>query len=519
MDYKYSKLGTKLRSHADNYFKCSDQPPTTTNQEKVETEIESDKSNSREPPSVEGNITRTEPLDENNLPPILGAVGGKNELPSMQIDTTHSETATKNDFSPSEVADNHTSLNGHDSKSLQKANSQQETSITGKTSELSEKSDNWENKEFINEIDDISEIREMTSTNTKSRSASESSHERSRKVLLEQHKALLDRRNEAGHVNIHLQNTLAEHFRRRRVDVGESTHSNIDSMASSIIDTGIDYSSRYAKHMENLALVRNQFMEQKERLEKEITLLKELSEQKTTEAANKQKGLADFILSQAKDAISSRKGRTLPLEDYKILIETWQRKAAAVAAERLENLKLKRQVEKIKAAFKAYDLSESLHLIDFEQMKIENQTYNEKIEERNEETAKLCCKITNTVQMITHANEKLQACQGENSQLLDQMNLWSEKLNNGRDILSKLKQSRDALRSTLSSLLRASGLLGRQEVLRSYEQSVDDIETKKREIAYMKKQTNQFHTRAKIYGDKITCIKQKLQVSHISVKQ
>lgn len=30
------------------------------------------------------------------------------------------------------------------------------------------------------------------------------------------------------------------------------------------------------------------------------------------------------------------------------------------------------------------ELAAGLHLIDFEQLKIENQTYNEKIEERNE---------------------------------------------------------------------------------------------------------------------------------------
>ena len=39
-----------------------------------------------------------------------------------------------------------------------------------------------------------------------------------------------------------------------------------------------------------------------------------------------------------------------------------------------------------------------LHLIDFEQLKIENQTLNEKIEERNEELLKLRKKTTTTVQ-------------------------------------------------------------------------------------------------------------------------
>ena len=42
-----------------------------------------------------------------------------------------------------------------------------------------------------------------------------------------------------------------------------------------------------------------------------------------------------------------------------------------------------------------------LHLIDFEQLKIENQTLNEKIEERNEELLKLRKKTTTTVQVPT----------------------------------------------------------------------------------------------------------------------
>ena len=60
------------------------------------------------------------------------------------------------------------------------------------------------------------------------------------------------------------------------------------------------------------------------------------------------------------------------------------------------------------------ELAEGLHLIDFEQLKIENQTYNEKIEERNEELLKLRKKITSTVQVLTHLKEKLQFVQGEN---------------------------------------------------------------------------------------------------------
>lgn len=61
------------------------------------------------------------------------------------------------------------------------------------------------------------------------------------------------------------------------------------------------------------------------------------------------------------------------------------RKEEEVKLVRLENIKLKNRLKKREQQLKAKEeLAEGLHLIDFEQLKIENQTYNEKIEERNE---------------------------------------------------------------------------------------------------------------------------------------
>ena len=63
---------------------------------------------------------------------------------------------------------------------------------------------------------------------------------------------------------------------------------------------------------------------------------------------------------------------------------------------RLENIKLKNKLKKKEAALKSREeLAEGLHMIDFEQLKIENQTYNEKIEERNEVRLKISYLILN----------------------------------------------------------------------------------------------------------------------------
>ena len=54
---------------------------------------------------------------------------------------------------------------------------------------------------------------------------------------------------------------------------------------------------------------------------------------------------------------------------------------------RHENIRLKNQLKKRENQLKSKEeLAEGLHMIDFEQLKIENQTYSEKIEERNEVT-------------------------------------------------------------------------------------------------------------------------------------
>ena len=79
---------------------------------------------------------------------------------------------------------------------------------------------------------------------------------------------------------------------------------------------------------------------------------------------------------------------------------------------RLRNIMLRKQYASVEKSFRQREeLKNGLHLIDFEQLKIENQTFTEKIEERNEELQKLRKKIINTVHILSHVKEKLQFVQ------------------------------------------------------------------------------------------------------------
>lgn len=159
-------------------------------------------------------------------------------------------------------------------------------------------------------------------------------------------------------------------------------------------------------------------------------------------------------------------------------------------------------------------------MIDFEQLKIENQTYNEKIEERNEELLKLRKKITNVVQVLTHVKEKLQFVkvgyinQGENIELRKQLGILDEEVNRRRDILPTIKNGRDKLRATNNLLRQQNGLLGNDKLLRDYGNNVvtaiNEDEAKK-----MRDQiTNLQHTYSKLIQESIT-IRRRIQKTNL----
>eukprot|EP01036_Dinobryon_divergens_P023333 gene23333-31665_t len=79
-------------------------------------------------------------------------------------------------------------------------------------------------------------------------------------------------------------------------------------------------------------------------------------------------------------------------------------------------------------------------MIDFEQLKIENQTLIEKIEERSEELAKLKRKKMLTVQILTHIREKLRFVEQANAVVQAQLSSHEDELTKLRNQDLKAKQ-------------------------------------------------------------------------------
>jgi cell division septum initiation protein DivIVA len=108
-------------------------------------------------------------------------------------------------------------------------------------------------------------------------------------------------------------------------------------------------------------------------------------------------------------------------------------------------------------------------MIDFEQLKIENQTLNEKIEERNEELAKLKRKKTVTVQVLTHVREKLRFIEKSNAVIRTELEDLENQTLNMRSVLTDTKRDRDRFKIENKELRRQQGFATSDLLLVDYE--------------------------------------------------
>ncbi|CAF1645391.1 unnamed protein product, partial [Didymodactylos carnosus] len=150
------------------------------------------------------------------------------------------------------------------------------------------------------------------------------------------------------------------------------------------------------------------------------------------------------------------------------------------------------------------ELAEGLHMIDFEQLKIENQTYSEKIEERNEELMKLRKKISTTVQILSHIKEKLSFVSEQRIQAAQMLSAKEDEVKNQRDELANTKRKRDRLRQENHQLKQNSGLVGNEALLRDYEDRYDEIERVSEQLENLKKRHAEITLMCKVLKKKIS---------------
>lgn len=142
--------------------------------------------------------------------------------------------------------------------------------------------------------------------------------------------------------------------------------------------------------------------------EKTLDELRAMMEETDLRIAETKKDTYEFKRDIVVGAENFRTGKTVAEKMLRYIEGCAGAKDAMIEKLRLKNATLKNQITKMEQQLQQKEeMGEVLHVIDFDQLKIENQQYLEKIEERNNELLRLKLTTGKTFQVLNNLKKKL----------------------------------------------------------------------------------------------------------------
>jgi hypothetical protein len=212
--------------------------------------------------------------------------------------------------------------------------------------------------------------------------------------------------------------------------------------------------STYADSLTSAANLHNELNTHKRKLMADLEKYNqsiEIQEERKREVYKILMNYKDELLSNAE----YRKGTKINRDQIDKWLDKEKDSEDEVRKLRIDNIKNTLELNRLnKELKKMEEYFEGLHLIDFEQLKIENNTLTEKIEDRNEEIHKLKSKINNNVQILAHLQEKYAFVNKEYKSKKSEEDKHKEKLISKKDQLtkSKLDNEKNTLKKLQSKL-------------------------------------------------------------------
>ncbi|PIK47059.1 putative coiled-coil domain-containing protein [Apostichopus japonicus] len=175
--------------------------------------------------------------------------------------------------------------------------------------------------------------------------------------------------------------------------------------------------------------LREEIEQLKEESEKVIDNNKAVMEEADARFAELKKSSYEFDRDVLKAAHASRTGRVVAEKVIRYFEDRIRARDALIEKLRLKNSTLKVQKKKLNLQLKQKEeMGEVLHEVDFQQLKIENSQYLEKIDERNQDLLRLKLMSGNTLQVLNSYKKKLHTLTMESDRLRSEISSRDELL-------------------------------------------------------------------------------------------
>ena len=306
-----------------------------------------------------------------------------------------------------------------------------------------------------------------------------------REQLVERCRALLLDREHVIQQNLGHQRTLARIFAERRNNQTEPPPEPSQAQPAEV-------EARYWAQIQRIREARAEIEARQLEADGDIDAAKDRHHATLEEAMEAEQHFRQYVKEKSECAVFPRSGKPIPQKRIQQWLEEEEELYQQVHEIRINYIRQRNKSRKLSALLKEKEkLNDGLHLIDFEQLKIENTNLNEKIEERNEDLLKLRKKATNTIHTLTHVKEKLEFVKGENAGLQQLVEEQDDQLNMLRDRLSHAKKERDVYSTDNVKMRENMPMIGAEDLLLDYEVRKKEIENLRIKVLTL---TNEHHT-------------------------
>ena len=241
---------------------------------------------------------------------------------------------------------------------------------------------------------------------------------------------------------------------------------------------------KYDIAVQEMEEVREEIGQTKQSSEQLIDTLRARMEECDVRIAEIKKDAYEFKRDIVTGAENFRTGKIVAEKAVRYMEDKLRAKAAVAEKLRLKNATLKQQYTKVEVSLQQKeDMGEVLHVIDFDQLKIENQQYLEKIEDRNNELLRLKLTTGNTVQVLNSLKHKLHNLTAESEWLKRETTTRKEALSKISEEITRVEQEKE-------QAARQDRKLRREENTESNMPQVLDYVQQKAEVYELEKSLN-----------------------------
>lgn len=308
-------------------------------------------------------------------------------------------------------------------------------------------------------------------------------------------------------LNLELQKKAAALILREKAIQGQTAAGRGEQAAAVVVEVDLtteQIMEKEKQYQDTLLLI----SEARNKLNKQFNDYQQLGQDLQTRLDDKEakeKSISTSFKQFKKEILSkaehSRTGHHIPKAQVQLIEAAEAKREEELEHIRLKNIALRTAQKKLDREVRARDqLAEGLHMIDFEQLKIENQTFNEKIEERNEEIAKLKRKKTTTVQVLTHIREKLRFIEKNNRNLQDSVNKLDAVITRLRNVVTSYKLERDSIRLENKEWKAKQGFATNELLLTDYENQKNSTEILKAQVVELKSRYDSLTRQIQMYS-------------------